>query len=126
MVRGTERRIAPASLLPGDAHPVLRLAQIQAFRALNQAAGRCIRHRDDWGVILFVDERLNQPARQKGLSKARARAAVAARCGSARPSSLLLTVRAQWIQRNLRVYADANACFTEMSNFVTRQRGTPM
>ena len=31
--------------------------RIDAFRALNQGFGRCIRHRDDWGVILMVDER---------------------------------------------------------------------
>ena len=30
---------------------------IQAFRALNQALGRCIRHRRDWGAILMVDDR---------------------------------------------------------------------
>lgn len=29
----------------------------QAFRALNQALGRCIRHINDWGAILLVDER---------------------------------------------------------------------
>lgn len=29
----------------------------QAFRALNQAVGRCIRHRDDAGAILLMDER---------------------------------------------------------------------
>lgn len=32
---------------------------IQAFRALNQALGRCIRHRNDWGAVLLVDERLH-------------------------------------------------------------------
>ncbi len=31
--------------------------EIQAFRALNQALGRCIRHRHDWGAILMVDDR---------------------------------------------------------------------
>ena len=31
--------------------------EIQAFRALNQALGRCIRHRKDWGAILMVDQR---------------------------------------------------------------------
>lgn len=31
--------------------------EIQAFRALNQAVGRCIRHRHDWGAILLIDER---------------------------------------------------------------------
>lgn len=30
---------------------------IQAYRALNQALGRCIRHRYDWGAVLLVDER---------------------------------------------------------------------
>ena len=30
---------------------------MQAYRALNQAVGRCIRHRDDWGAILLIDER---------------------------------------------------------------------
>ncbi|KAH9524209.1 Fanconi anemia group J protein [Bulinus truncatus] len=31
--------------------------EIQAFRALNQALGRCIRHRNDWGALIIVDER---------------------------------------------------------------------
>lgn len=30
----------------------------QAFRALNQAVGRCIRHREDWGAIIMIDSRL--------------------------------------------------------------------
>ena len=28
-----------------------------AFRALNQAVGRCLRHRTDYGAIIFVDHR---------------------------------------------------------------------
>lgn len=28
-----------------------------AFRALNQALGRCIRHINDWGAVLMVDAR---------------------------------------------------------------------
>jgi Fanconi anemia group J protein len=31
-----------------------------AFRAMNQALGRCIRHRRDWGAIVFLDSRFNQ------------------------------------------------------------------
>lgn len=31
--------------------------EIQAFRALNQALGRCIRHCHDWGALLVIDER---------------------------------------------------------------------
>ncbi|XP_050457953.1 Fanconi anemia group J protein-like isoform X2 [Cataglyphis hispanica] len=30
---------------------------VDAFRALNQALGRCIRHKNDWGAVLLVDER---------------------------------------------------------------------
>lgn len=30
---------------------------INAFRALNQALGRCIRHKNDWGAVLLVDQR---------------------------------------------------------------------
>ncbi|XP_043250387.1 Fanconi anemia group J protein homolog isoform X1 [Colletes gigas] len=30
---------------------------IQAFRALNQGLGRCLRHINDWGAVLLVDDR---------------------------------------------------------------------
>ncbi|XP_071093309.1 Fanconi anemia group J protein homolog [Haliotis cracherodii] len=45
--------------------------EIQAFRALNQALGRCIRHRRDWGALIIVDERFvkNPQKYHKGLSK---------------------------------------------------------
>uniref|UniRef100_A0A4W3K6Q2 DNA 5'-3' helicase n=1 Tax=Callorhinchus milii TaxID=7868 RepID=A0A4W3K6Q2_CALMI len=44
---------------------------IQAFRALNQALGRCIRHKNDWGALILVDDRFrNNPNRYiNGLSK---------------------------------------------------------
>ncbi|XP_075983446.1 Fanconi anemia group J protein homolog isoform X2 [Anticarsia gemmatalis] len=32
----------------------------QAFRALNQAVGRCVRHRHDWGGVVLADSRLLQ------------------------------------------------------------------
>ncbi|ODN04388.1 Fanconi anemia group J protein, partial [Orchesella cincta] len=44
--------------------------EIQAFRALNQALGRCIRHRKDWGAIFLVDDRyLRTPRYVNSLSK---------------------------------------------------------
>ncbi|KAK3588854.1 hypothetical protein CHS0354_035997 [Potamilus streckersoni] len=45
--------------------------EIQAYRALNQALGRCIRHRKDWGALIIVDERFvnNREKYCKGLSK---------------------------------------------------------
>ena len=33
----------------------------QAFRALNQAIGRCIRHKDDYGAIVLLDSRFKIP-----------------------------------------------------------------
>ena len=36
--------------------------EIQAFRALNQALGRCIRHRNDWGAVIMLDERFVSPS----------------------------------------------------------------
>lgn len=53
-------------LLPGS-----RWYEIQAYRALNQALGRCIRHRNDWGALVLVDDRYrNNPNKYiTGLSK---------------------------------------------------------
>ncbi|KAH6567719.1 hypothetical protein BASA62_005934 [Batrachochytrium salamandrivorans] len=42
---------------------------MQAYRALNQALGRCIRHRDDWGAIILLDERFSQSRCISNLSK---------------------------------------------------------
>ena len=40
--------------------------ETQAYRALNQALGRCLRHVNDWGAIILLDERfLHQPNVQK-------------------------------------------------------------
>lgn len=44
--------------------------EIQAYRALNQALGRCIRHKQDWGAILLIDERFSKsPKYTNGISK---------------------------------------------------------
>jgi regulator of telomere elongation helicase 1 len=34
--------------------------ETQAFRAVNQALGRCIRHRNDWGAIFLLDSRYQE------------------------------------------------------------------
>ncbi|KAM6948655.1 Fanconi anemia group J protein [Aplochiton taeniatus] len=48
-----------------------RWYEIQAYRALNQALGRCIRHKNDWGALILVDDRFgNNPNKYiTGLSK---------------------------------------------------------
>lgn len=40
-----------------------------AMRAVNQALGRVIRHKNDWGVVFFLDCRFQQPSRISQLSK---------------------------------------------------------
>ncbi|XP_012289196.1 Fanconi anemia group J protein homolog isoform X2 [Orussus abietinus] len=42
---------------------------VQAFRALNQALGRCIRHKNDWGAVLVIDERFLQQSNINYLPK---------------------------------------------------------
>ncbi|XP_042270894.1 Fanconi anemia group J protein isoform X2 [Thunnus maccoyii] len=53
-------------LLPGN-----RWYEIQAYRALNQALGRCIRHKNDWGALILVDDRYRSNPNKyiTGLSK---------------------------------------------------------
>ncbi|CAD6218226.1 unnamed protein product [Miscanthus lutarioriparius] len=41
----------------------------QAFRALNQAAGRCIRHKSDYGGIILIDERYQEGRNVAYISK---------------------------------------------------------
>lgn len=36
---------------------------VQAFRSLNQALGRCIRHRNDYGALLLIDARFHDKER---------------------------------------------------------------
>lgn len=43
--------------------------ETQAYRALNQALGRCLRHKNDWGSLLLVDERFFNVSTQSKLSK---------------------------------------------------------
>lgn len=43
--------------------------RIQAFRAINQALGRCIRHKSDWGALILLESRFQTEDHRKGLSK---------------------------------------------------------
>ncbi|XP_064119923.1 Fanconi anemia group J protein-like isoform X2 [Macrobrachium nipponense] len=51
-------------LLPGS-----EWYEIQAYRALNQALGRCIRHRYDWGALILVDERFQRGQLSSGMQQ---------------------------------------------------------
>ncbi|CAH2211514.1 jg20684, partial [Pararge aegeria aegeria] len=41
---------------------------VQAYRALNQAVGRCVRHSGDWGAVLLLDARFREPHYTQHLS----------------------------------------------------------
>ena len=43
---------------PNESNSNFETLENYAFVALNQAAGRCVRHNDDWGVLVFLDYRL--------------------------------------------------------------------
>ncbi|KAJ0173181.1 hypothetical protein K1T71_011357 [Dendrolimus kikuchii] len=43
--------------------------KVQAYRALNQAVGRCVRHRGDWGAVLLIDARFTSDVYTEHLSK---------------------------------------------------------
>uniref|UniRef100_A0A7N9AUS7 DNA 5'-3' helicase n=1 Tax=Mastacembelus armatus TaxID=205130 RepID=A0A7N9AUS7_9TELE len=65
-MRYNDQHCKARGLLPGRCW-----YEIQAYRALNQALGRCIRHRNDWGALILVDDRYrNNPNKYiTGLSK---------------------------------------------------------
>lgn len=52
------------NLLKGD-----EWLRVQAYRALNQAVGRCVRHRGDWGAVLLIDGRFTNHYFTEHLSK---------------------------------------------------------
>ena len=56
--------VGGASVLPGGQW----YAQ-QAYRALNQAVGRCLRHRNDWGSVVLLDARFTEARAQEMLPK---------------------------------------------------------
>lgn len=70
--------------------------ETQAFRAVNQAVGRAIRHRDDWGVIMFLDSRYSERRVQNHLC--------------------------QWVGENLRTYESYEESRRGMEEFLSSKR----
>lgn len=63
----------------------------QAFRALNQAAGRCIRHRLDYGAVILLDERFREERNKAFISK--------------------------WLRKPLRVYDSFDLSLEKLKSF---------
>ncbi|VDO34496.1 unnamed protein product [Onchocerca flexuosa] len=70
---------------------------MQAYRALNQALGRCLRHRSDWGSILMLDERLLQTQRNPNAKKI-----------------------SRWIREQLRPLTNYEHFLSELNSFVNK------
>ncbi|EJD74948.1 CBR-DOG-1 protein [Loa loa] len=70
---------------------------MQAYRALNQALGRCLRHRSDWGSILMLDERLLQIRANPNAKKV-----------------------SRWIREQLRPLTNYEHFLSELTSFVNK------
>ncbi|KAM6465011.1 Fanconi anemia group J protein [Liasis olivaceus] len=83
-------------LLPGS-----QWYEIQAYRALNQALGRCIRHRSDWGALILVDNRFG------------------------RNPNKYITGLSKWIRQQIRHYEDFDCALGSLDTFAKmNQNGT--
>ncbi|KAJ6228529.1 fanconi anemia group j protein [Anaeramoeba flamelloides] len=65
--------------------------ELQAFRALNQAMGRCLRHKNDYGAILLIDDRFQNRGYKINL--------------------------VDWIQNSINTYKNWNQCFHDLKQF---------
>lgn len=66
--------------------------EAQAYRAMNQALGRAIRHANDWGAIFLLDSRLAESRAQAPLSS--------------------------WVVKNIKRFDAYSSCSGELSAFV--------
>lgn len=70
--------------------------ETQAYRAVNQALGRAIRHSKDWGAVFLLDSRYGEKRYQGGLSK--------------------------WVLGNLRVYESYEKSKSDLNDFLQKLR----
>ncbi|KAM0675188.1 hypothetical protein GVAV_001531 [Gurleya vavrai] len=66
--------------------------EIQAYRAVNQAIGRVLRHKDDWGGVFLIDARYTEKRSFEYLPK--------------------------WVKENFKGYVNCKECFVDFENFV--------
>lgn len=69
--------------------------EMQAFRALNQALGRCIRHKNDYGALIIVDERFQKYNRY-------------------------IAALSKWIRREIKHYSTFNEAISSLNCFAEK------
>lgn len=69
--------------------------EAQAFRAVNQAVGRVIRHKDDWGGVFLVDKRYSQVRVHENLPR--------------------------WVKANLKKHESSKKCLEMWEAFVSNK-----
>lgn len=72
----------------------------QAFRAINQAIGRCIRHKSDYGAILLVDPRYCQ--------------------GFHNPQTSIISQLSKWLRNEAKVYERLEDLLIPLKSFFQR------
>lgn len=72
----------------------------QAFRALNQALGRCIRHRHDWGAIILLEQRFTMGRNVNQLSK--------------------------WVRSRVKTFTAFAAAMQSLDGFIRKNRQAPV
>ncbi|KAK0429279.1 hypothetical protein QR680_011291 [Steinernema hermaphroditum] len=89
----------PIKTLPGDVWYAT-----QAYRALNQALGRCLRHKNDWGALVLVDERFMTNSWSQGPIVA--------------PQAKI----SKWVKEQLVIYDQYSDFQVELGEFVERMQ----
>uniref|UniRef100_A0A1I8AKG0 DNA helicase n=1 Tax=Steinernema glaseri TaxID=37863 RepID=A0A1I8AKG0_9BILA len=90
--------VMPIRTLPGDVW-----YSTQAYRALNQALGRCLRHRNDWGALVLVDERFVTQSFQGPMVAPHAKIS-------------------KWVKEQLVIYDEYSDFKMELGEFVERMQ----
>lgn len=68
----------------------------QAFRAMNQGFGRCVRHCDDWGALILIDSRMGDKYNGHYISS--------------------------WVKKGLRTYTNFDFVKSELQKFIERMK----
>lgn len=94
-------------------------------RALNQAVGRCIRHKGDYGAIMLLDARFCQTANQLCLPRWYAESTTAYDC-SLRDAQVHYTIPYKYALHNVQAQYTRQEHFTQISTALYHASALPV